>query len=231
MKPRPFFQHHNMHTPNFILKKAVLPAPILPTVKIEESEPTSSLLSNFMELKHVQMYIWLARIACFLNFIPFMVMILPSEQQSFRFSVCLYLSMMPVTSFVLLIFSFIVLNSTKHLIIKVICFVLALVCLIMGNIACVCFLQQEKTFTMAFLLLSLSMSLGSIQLLFLLNKSNVLRVMICTASSVLIIILNILAFQNSATNTIQAKRFYQSSSFPFLLLFFETTRSHISKNC
>jgi lipid-A-disaccharide synthase-like uncharacterized protein len=85
--------------------------------------------------------------------------------------------------------------------------------------------EHTKTSPLPFMFLSISFSLGCIQLLLLLNKNNVVRIMFCTASAVLIITLSILAFQNSASHT--GKRFYQTLVFPFFLLFVETTRSHV----
>jgi hypothetical protein len=219
-----FPSNHNMHgvLPPFLLKKT--------QTKVEEQKPKECIEPSSWDLispKNVNTCIWLARIACFLDFLPFLILILPSEQNGVRISVCIYLCIMPLTSFVLLLFTCKVCDSGRNIFIRFSCIIIAAICLIMGNIASVFFLQHEKGYlALAFLFLSLSMSLGSIQLLLLLNKSNVLRVMICTASSVLIVILNILAFQYSTVNSMQAKRFYQSSSLPFILLFFETTRSH-----
>ena len=235
-----YMNNHAVH-PFFVVKKnvsslkpqqAANPPSNLESQKHIEPTTVQWNLSVLHGSQKFYVYVWLARVACFINFLPFLF-IARHEEPGLRACVCVYLSMMPFTSFVLHTFtSLVCLNHPANIVVSVYYQVLAIVlgqaCIIFGNVSAVFFLQYEpKQHQAAYFFLSLSLSLGSIQLLVLLNKNNVLRVMFCTASSVLIVILNVLAFQSaSSLNTSQSKRFYQSSSLPFLLLYLEMTRSH-----
>jgi len=138
---------------------------------------------------------------------------------------CIFIVFMPVSGYILHAFTYthtMHWNSKKlHLAASFSCFL----CIILGNISAVLFLVLDvKMHTWGFFFLSLSMTLGCLQLLFILNKKNTFQVMICTAASVLTIMLCFLAFQHHSTLT--GRRFYQSATLPFYVLFYETTRSH-----
>lgn len=138
---------------------------------------------------------------------------------------CFYIICMPISSYVLHAFTYKHTlhwtRKTLHYIASFMCFF----CLFLGNISAVLFIVLDARLQMwGFFFLSLSMAMGCLQLLFILNKKNIFQVMICTAASVLTIVLCFLAFQNHAT--LAGRRFYQSATLPFYILFYETTRSH-----
>lgn len=150
-----------------------------------------------------------------------------------RIASCIYLAIMPLTSYFLLTFTYVYsANKNMTMTLRMITCFLCAFSLLLGNIAAVLFLlTQRQTMTtfssylnLAFLCLSSSFTIGCIQLLLLMRKTSALRVMFCTATAVSVITLCILAFQ--ASNTLTGRRFYQTAAFPFVLLFFETTRSH-----
>jgi hypothetical protein len=141
------------------------------------------------------------------------------------YAACFFLICMPVSSYVLHAFTYMhTIHWTRkslHYIASFFCFL----CIVLGNISAVLFIVLDaKMQIWGFFFLSLSMALGCIQLLFILHKKNTFQVMICTASSVLTMVLCFLAFQNYSTLT--GRRFYQSATLPFYILFYETTRSH-----
>lgn len=154
-----------------------------------------------------------------------------------RIASCIYLAIMPLTSYFLLSFTYVYsANKNMTMTLRMITCFLCAFSLLLGNIAAVLFLLTQRqmittttttTFSylnLAFLCLSSSFTIGCIQLLLLMRKTSALRVMFCTATAVSVITLCILAFQTS--NTLTGRRFYQTAAFPFVLLFFETTRSH-----
>ena len=71
------------------------------------------------------------------------------------------------------------------------------------------------------ILLATALTLGCIQLLWVCEKRVVFRVMTCTSVAMLVIALSIIAAFSSPHI---ARRFFQSATLPFLLLFMETTR-------
>jgi len=150
-----------------------------------------------------------------------------------RVASCLYLAIMPISSCFLQIFCYLH-SSVDSMQQRIVTCLLCNLSLLSGNIAAILFialpLQQnsliipKKTWNLAFFFLSTSFSIGSIQLLLLLRKTSILRIMFCTATAVSVITMCILAFQTSSLQN--GKRFYQTTAIPFMLLFFETTRSH-----
>ena len=70
-------------------------------------------------------------------------------------------------------------------------------------------------------LVSSSLFLGCAQLLFMIHKRNVLRVMACTAAGVIVIAL---AFAAIFCHPSFARRFFQAAALPFSMLFFEASR-------
>ena len=191
-------------------------------------------------------FLWLSRLACmtllfpifFINYnfsihkeniIKINNQTTIQEQQNvshfgLQIASCLYLIVMPFASYVLQTFTYHHMEQSSKLL-KCFSSFLSFFCIVLGNISAVCFLTISfKHYVVPFCILSLAFSLGCIQLLILLNKSSVVRVMVCTGTAVLVIILCVLAVHYSFSNN--GKKFYQSASLPFLILYFETTKSH-----
>ena len=163
---------------------------------------------------------------------------LGSSDGGMRLASCLYLAFMPISSCFLQIFCFMH-SSVDSMQLRIVTCLLCSLSLLSGNIAAILFIAMphngsvaiaanisstKKHWNLPFFFLSLSFSLGSIQLLLLLRKTSILRIMFCTATAVSVITMCILAFQTSSLQN--GKRFYQTTALPFMLLFFETTRSH-----
>lgn len=185
--------------------------------------------------------ICIARFSCFIMLLPILLINYKNGDDSgsttpsstlnminntsgIRLASCFYLIIAPFSSYFLQLFSF--LHAPSTLFSRFITCFLCMMCLMLGNTAAVLFLVLDTKYQyIAFSFLSSSIAFGCIQLLILLNKTSIFRVMICTGTSVLVIILSILALHNNSNAS--GRRFYQSASFPFLLLFYETTRSHM----
>jgi len=177
--------------------------------------------------------LWFPRISCILLIFPLFLLNRDDIQHMWKTSIpltgariasCLYLCLMPISAHYLQLFSYTF--SVHSYASKLISCVLCCLCIVLGNIAAILFLVQDpgNVSQLPFFFLSSALSIGSLQLLFLLEKGSIFRVMFCTAIAVLVVTLCILAFQ--ASSSVNGKRFYQTASFPFILLFFETTRSH-----
>jgi hypothetical protein len=91
---------------------------------------------------------------------------------------------------------------------------------ILANSSAVLMILDEASKSSHYILTS-SICLGSLQLLIVLRKENVIRVMICTAIAVLVITLSMIAVVVPITT---GKRFYQSIGLPFAVLFLESSR-------
>ena len=98
---------------------------------------------------------------------------------------------------------------------------LALICLLLSNYAAVLLLMTRDKQRDAHVLLSIALILGALQLLWVVQKRAVFRVMMCTATAMLVIALAIVA---ALAPPSMGRRFFQSATFPFVLLFMETSR-------
>ena len=79
----------------------------------------------------------------------------------------------------------------------------------------------RKEFRSLFSAPSTWLILGALQLLWVVQKRAVFRVMMCTATAMLVIALAIVA---ALAPPSMGRRFFQSATFPFVLLFMETSR-------
>lgn len=161
------------------------------------------------------LYIWSARCSCMVLLFP--LLLFGNNQNGVKIASCLYLILMPLSSFFLHLFSF---QQSELITSKFIACILGGVCMILGNVSAVLFLVSDNQYP--FIFLSVALSLGSTQLLFILPKKSIFRVMFCTAVAVVVVFLSILAFIFRK----QGKNIYQIVPVPFLLLFFEVTRSY-----
>lgn len=147
-----------------------------------------------------------ARIACIVAVTPLLLM--PQG----IISAYVHLLTMPATAFVLQKY-----NHTRYAL--GLQSLLALVCVLLGNISAVMFLLPYPD---AKYPLALSLILGATQLLWVAQKRVVLRVMFCTATAITIIALAILG---AVTPMSLGCQFFQSAAMPLVLLFMETTRT------
>ena len=98
-------------------------------------------------------------------------------------------------------------------------------CLCMGNAAALLALSAPAMPQPAHALFTLAICLGCIQLLLMVHKGHVLRVMACTAVAVMV---SALALAAAALSPALARRFFQAAALPFVLLFLETARGAIA---
>jgi hypothetical protein len=159
-----------------------------------------------------------ARVACFVALMP--MIIYTKNETLTKSAACTHLLLTPVTSFCFLTFSY-VRCSQKRM--KIISCALCGLCLTLGNCSAVILIMSSSSNVWCSYLLSGALCIGSIQLLIVLDKGNVIRVMGCTAAAVMVIVLAILG-SSAAQSPNTTKRFFQSSALPFLLLFLETSR-------
>jgi hypothetical protein len=96
---------------------------------------------------------------------------------------------------------------------------LALICVLLGNISAVMFLLPYPDARQP---LALSLILGAAQLLWVAQKRVMLRVMFCTATAIMVMALAILG---AVAPPPLGCQFFQSSAMPLVLLFMETTRA------
>ena len=70
--------------------------------------------------------------------------------------------------------------------------------------------------------LALALSIATLQLLWVVEKRAIPRVMLCTATAMLILVLLLVAIL--APTPTMSRRFFQSTTLPLLLLFMETSK-------
>jgi hypothetical protein len=189
-------------------------------IKVEAAVESGNVVRepSLFLFNDVLYWAYAARLSCIVALLP-MVFFTKNDLTVSRFAACLHLLLTPITSFFLLSFSY---KRCQQRRTKLISCALSGVCFILGNSASVILLANDDgRLAWVNVLLSMALCLGSVQLLMVLHKGNVIRVMACTAAAVMVVVLAILG---SAAPQHMAKRFFQSASFPFLLLFLETSR-------
>jgi hypothetical protein len=100
-------------------------------------------------------------------------------------------------------------------------------CLWLGTVASLLLVVSALPPTsLAHALFALALCLGCAQLLLMVHKGHVLRVMACTATAVMVSALALAAA--TTTSAPLARRFFQMAALPFVLLFLETARGPIA---
>ena len=167
-------------------------------------------------------------ICCVICLMPLIMESLPMGGHTNRqqFSGCLYLIISPLTIPSVLFFNLHHKNSRK------ITFALAISAIILGNLTAIIYCSQCVSISgsaeVAIICLSLSLVLGTFQLLMLINKNNIAIVMISTASSVVVWGLAITALFVPSNIT---RRCYQSTIPCILWLFWQAMRNQQCNNC
>jgi hypothetical protein len=224
--PQQKYPYHILNSNNHILRKMFLPpqSPLSSNnhamvgngegeVVAAEPVPASSSHDTLLCLAYA------ARLSCVVALLP--MVLFANNEKITKSAACLHLLMTPVTSFFLQNFSYARCHERRAKIIS--CF-LSGVCFALGNSAAVILLaNDDPKLLIGWVngLLSVALCLGSGQLLMVLHKGNVVRVMACTAAAVMVVVLAILG---SVAPLNMTKRFFQSAAIPFLLLFLETSR-------
>ena len=176
---------------------------------------------------------YMPMIACIVSLIPFFCVlnnqysidplvssssgILASKESSrVKHCGCLYLMFVPFTTPILIGFNLCHVNSKWYTL------MLAYLSLSIGNVAAVAYCSSSTlicTGIICLWLISIAVIIGGLQLLLLINKSNVVLVVISTASTVIVCCLALVA--PFLPNSHLSYRCYQSTSLPFLWLFFQ----------
>jgi hypothetical protein len=172
-------------------------APLLPIVVV--SEPIA-VVNNIVQ------WTIAARIACIVAVTPLLLM--PKG----IVAAYVHLLTMPATAFVLQKY-----NHTRYAL--GLQSLLALICVLLGNISAVMFLLPYPDARQP---LALSLILAAAQLLWVAQKRVMLRVMFCTATAIMVMALAILG---AVAPPPLGCQFFQSSAMPLVLLFMETTRA------
>ena len=155
---------------------------------------------------------WYARISCIIALLPMVLF-----HKNTRNMACLHLILSPITSYFLQSFSVHRCDSDK---LNSVSRILCGLCVVLANFSAILMVIDEASKSSHYVLTS-SICLGTLQLLIVLRKENVIRGMICTAIAVLVITLSMIAVVVPITT---GKRFYQSIGLPFAVLFLESSR-------
>ena len=183
-------------------------------------EPLATANHDPSDTNTVLYWAYAARLSCIVALIP--MLLFANNEKITKWAACLHLLLTPVTSFFLLNFSYA--RCCGEMRSKMISCLLSGVCFALGNSAAVVLLASDDTKLVIVWvngLLSAALCLGSCQLLMVLHKENVVRVMACTAAAVMVVVLAVLG---SAAPLNMTKRFFQSAAIPFVILFLETSR-------
>ena len=176
-------------------KTVATPLPI-----VVASEPIPVVNNNLVQ------WTIAARIACIVAVTPLLLM--PKG----IVAAYVHLLTMPATAFVLQKY-----NHTRYAL--GLQSLLALLCVLLGNISAVMFLLPYSDARQP---LALSLILGAAQLLWVAQKRVMLRVMFCTATAIMVMAFAILG---AVAPPVLGCQFFQSSAMPLVLLFMETTRA------
>lgn len=190
-------------------------------VHVSNTEATSLPAENMDNTNTIMcsklILLWMVRISCVLSSFP--LLFLSRNDKHVVYASCMYILTSPLLCCIFQLYAY----QLCHTFFSRGCSLFLIsVCMFLGNIASILLLVTEAQNSIAYLLISISVSLGCVHMLFLLNKSSVFRVMLCTAIAVFIVTLSFIAFwTNSWTN----RRFYQSLFFPLCILFGIVTNS------
>jgi len=183
-------------------------------------EPLATANHDPSDASTLLYWAYAARLSCIVALVP--MLLFANNEKITKWAACLHLLLTPVTSFFLLNFSYA--RCCGEMRSKMISCLLSGVCFALGNSAAVVLLASDDTKLVIVWvngLLSAALCLGSGQLLMVLHKENVVRVMACTAAAVMVVVLAVLG---SAAPLNMTKRFFQSAAIPFVILFLETSR-------
>jgi hypothetical protein len=198
---------------------------------VKPPNPTTPPVVVQPPVDNTLLHVWTlaARVACVLAILP--LLLLPSTDDG---AACLHLVTMPITTYVLLKYNHLRYSVGTR------CF-LSFVCVFLTNIVAISLfimpprLSQGWTWNQDLFLnptipqtklplyiLAITVSLAALQLLWVVEKRVMPRVMLCTAVTVLILALALVAVL--VPSPIMARRFFQSAALPLLFLFMETSR-------
>jgi hypothetical protein len=202
------FKLRPQHIRSFAPPKPTVAAPLVLAVQPTSSSSSSSSLA-FWTIA--------ARGACVVAVFP--LLLLPSSDDA---AACLHLTTMPITAYIL--------QKYNHLRYAVgpQCF-MSFFCIFFTNIVAVTLLllRNAEGYPAYFLkiplyFLAMALCVATLQLLWVVEKRVVPRVMLCTATSMLILVLILVAIL--APTPTMSRRFFQSTTLPLLLLFMETSK-------
>lgn len=170
------------------------------------------------ENKNLQYWAYAARAACIIAVMP--ILFYTKNEKITKIAACVHLLLAPVTSFFIQHYGYMKASINNNPRARLASCVMCCAGYVMGSGAAVILLVGGKDHWVNYLL-TMALCTGSIQFLVVLQKENVVRVMVCTACAVVVVTLAILG---SFAPVHMAKKFFQSAVFPFLLLFLETSR-------
>jgi hypothetical protein len=207
------FPRHNRFWPNIKQLDLRQKSDVLTDIEVVVANDNNDLGGGIMYWNYC------ARVACIAALVP--ILFYTKNETLTKSAACAHLLLTPITSFFLQTFSYVRCSQPKM---KIISCGLCGLCLTLGNFTAVILIMSTKANNIwASYLLSSALCIGSIQLLLVLDKGNVIRVMGCTTAAVMVIVLAILG-SATAQSPNMTKRFFQSSALPFLLLFLEASR-------
>jgi hypothetical protein len=197
-------------------------------IEEESNNNTVSLKSN--EIKNNNNIIYdklfakrnLINSMCMISLLPFIIDVFPSPS-TYRQQLkgCVFLLLAPITFPCLFFFNIHHKNSKK------ITIIIAIMSIVMGNITCILFCSSTvmsfQGIEISLLTLSLSLILGTFQLLMLINKKNIAIVMISTATTVIVCGLSIAGIFLPSTSS---KQCYQSTIPCIIWLFWQASQNH-----